>query len=42
MTVQQGKPPITIEWDDSVMFVFSFNVATPDGGTTQVFCGSRT
>ena len=21
------------------MFVFSFNVATADGGTTQVFCG---
>lgn len=39
MTVQTARAPFTVEWDDSVMFVFSFSFGTPDGGTTTFFCG---
>jgi hypothetical protein len=39
MSVQTVSVTPTIEWDDSVVFVFSFNVPTGDGGSTQFFAG---
>jgi hypothetical protein len=39
MSVQNVSATPHIEWDDSVVFVFSFNAPTGDGGTQQFFCG---
>ena len=39
MSVQTVSATAHIEWDDSVVFVFSFSAPTGDGGTQQFFCG---
>jgi hypothetical protein len=39
MSVQTVSVTPNIEWDDSVVFVFSFNVPTGDAGSTQFFAG---
>jgi hypothetical protein len=39
VSVQTVSATPNIEWDDSVVFVFSFNAPTGDGGSQQFFCG---